>query len=113
MGPDDALDLLGRATARISGAPDLAEAGRSFIQLVIKTHRARSAFLARAEGGAGLALRWVAGEDRDGKQLDPPQHARALARVEDALREATAGVREAPPPEMTGGPPPQDAIAVK
>src|SRR5438045_470593 len=53
LGPEDALDLLGRATSRISDAQDLTEAGRSFIQLVIKTHHAKAASLARAEGGAG------------------------------------------------------------
>src|SRR5437870_275588 len=113
MQPDDALDVLERAASRMSSARDLVETGRALIALAVQTHGARAAFVARAEAGAGLALRWVAGEDREGRPLDPPAHARALARVEEALRESLAGVADAPPPEMTGGPAPEDAVAVK
>jgi DNA-binding NtrC family response regulator len=110
---DDALDLLERAATRISGARDLVEAAKGLIQLGLSTHGARSGFVARGEGAGALALRWVAGEDREGRLLEAVQHARALSRVEAALRESLAGVADAPPPEMTGGPAPQDAIAVK
>jgi DNA-binding NtrC family response regulator len=110
---EEALGLLGQIAARFAQGEDLSRAAPALVDLALAAYKARAAFVARVESEAGLALRWLHGRERDGKVLDPQQQARMLARVEAALREASSGVVEAPPPAMTGGAPPAGAIAVK
>ncbi|MBI3722535.1 sigma-54-dependent Fis family transcriptional regulator [bacterium] len=113
MRAEDALASLGKIAASFAEGEDLSRAAPLIVDLAFAAYPARSAFVAQSEGETGLALRWLFGRERDGKVLDPLQQARVLHRVESALREVSAGVRETPPPEQTGGPPPEGAIAVK
>jgi len=113
MNSEKALELLGKIATRFADGGDLSEAAPALVDLALATHPGRSAFVARSDTEAGLALRFLHGRDREGKVLDPQLQARTLHRVETALREMTAGVDSSPPPGMTGGSAPAGAIPVK
>src|SRR5271155_2352539 len=113
MNTEKAFDLLGQIAARFAEGAELSQAASALVDLALAAHPARSAFVARSDTEAGLALRWLFGREREGKVIDPQLQARTLHRVESALREMTAGVRDTPPPSMTGGTAPEGAIAVK
>jgi DNA-binding NtrC family response regulator len=108
-----ALELLGTVAARFAEGADLSEAAPAVVDLALAAYPARSAFVARSDTEAGLALRFIHGREREGKLIDPQLQARTLHRVESALREMSAGVLETPPPAMTGGSAPEGAIPVK
>src|SRR4029077_14950253 len=110
MNAEEALGLLGQIAARFAQGEDLSRAAPALVDLALAAYKAKAAFVARVESEAGLALRWLHGRERDGKVLDPQQQARMLARVEAALREASSGVVEAPPPGVTGADPPRPAM---
>ncbi|HZV00611.1 MAG TPA: sigma 54-interacting transcriptional regulator [Planctomycetota bacterium] len=113
MDLEKGLELLEQIAARFAEGADLGQAASTLVDLALAAYPARSAFVARADTEAGLALRWLHGREREGKVQDPQQQGRLLYRVESALREMSAGVLETPPPAMTGGAAPEGAIPVK
>jgi DNA-binding NtrC family response regulator len=107
VNPSEALLELARVVEETRRSRDPNAAGAAILGLALRLTQAASAFLAQVEGDG---LRCVQGADAVGEPFTPT--ARQLQRVAQGVRESLDGVDSAPP-TMTGGRPPEGAIAIK
>ena len=101
MRPAEALAALAAAA---KPRLDAAEAARVALDVAVRASQAQGGFVARVEDEG---LRIVASVGAEG-----PPPARRLSQVADTVREARAGVVDAPP-RLTGGSAPEGAVAVR